>query len=180
MKGYNYDELDDLPHALMSYLHALKILEKTSDKSLRARHIDVLHDIGNIFGKSYKYTNAIAYYDRGLELATNEDDQSRMLMLMYSKAYDLLQLKRTTESIELLKDACNLSNRYADTTMLLKCFNLLGVIHKENSFFTAAREYYQYILESPSATARDRARALHNTAVAYLKLENIGLSKFFL
>ncbi len=167
IKGHIHRKHNDLTKALLMYLKASAILENLADERSVKTYTDVLLNSGSIFRKYYKYDEAIEFYDKGLELATAWDFPGRRSKFLYNKASNLHDKGDLSDALEALKQATQLADRLGDNARLIKCFNLFGLIHTDNEFYDAAREYYQYILSDPNATDKDKAMSLHNLALTY-------------
>ncbi|MCP4459431.1 MAG: tetratricopeptide repeat protein [Cytophagales bacterium] len=167
IKGYIFKQQNILAKAFLMYLKSSEVLHKLDDERAAKTHTSVLLNSGAILRKYSQYEAAIEFYDKGLKVANDWDFVKQQLKLQYNKASSLRKKGELQTAMELLKETASLAHSLEDHGQLLKCFNLLGLIHKDNGFFTEAREYYQYILESPHGSPKDRALAYHNLAIAY-------------
>ncbi len=179
IKGYIHRKHNDLTKALLMYLKASASLENLTDERSVKMHADVLLNSGSIFRKYYKYDEAIEFYDKGLELATAWDFPGRRSKFLYNKASTLHDKGDLTVALEVLKEASTLADQLEDIDLLMDCFNLFGLIHKDSEFYEVAREYYQYILGSPDASGKDKAIAYHNMAITYDEENKVDESKSY-
>ncbi|MCP4459433.1 MAG: tetratricopeptide repeat protein [Cytophagales bacterium] len=167
IKGYIHRQQNKLAMAQLMYLKAINIFNHLGGKKAAKTYLDVLLNSGSIFRKYYKYDEAIEFYNKGLELADIWIMEKQKLKLLINKSSALQDKGELDNSLEVLKEAVGLAYQLEDSSRLIKCWNLIGLVHKDSQFYEMAREYYHYILSSPSASEKDKAAAYHNIAVTF-------------
>lgn len=182
LKGYIYEQQQALPKALFMYLNATSILDLLKEEKSIKTHLDILINVGIILRKYSKYDESIKLYDKGLALYHFYEINSpyKHLKLLYNKAFCLRRQGKTQEALEALKETVSLANKYENDGMLLKSFNLLGLIHEDGKHFTEAREYFHYILDNEKASMKDKAMAYQNISLTYQEEGNKEEAKRYL
>jgi len=177
IKGVVYRKQKNLSKAFLMYLKASVILDKLQDEKSVKTYLDVLLGSGAILVRYYKYDEAIELYNKGLELASKKSFEIRKQKLLYNKSYAFWKKGNLPNALDNLKETVQLAYKLGDSSRVLKCFNLFGLINKDNQFHETAREYYEYILASPRASDRDKAAAYHNIAVTFNEENQLDISK---
>ncbi|GAB4245127.1 MAG: hypothetical protein Tsb0034_23600 [Ekhidna sp.] len=165
IKAYVYDEQGDFSKALLMYLNASSNIGELEDERSLKTSMDIALNIGSILRKHYKYNEAIDFYDDALSKADVNHFPSKRLKLLYNKASVLQDKKDLPYAIETLNEAVQVSKMIEDDRMMLKCWNLLGLVFKDNGDYSSAKYHYQKIIASPEAVKKAIALAFHNIGI---------------
>lgn len=178
IKAYILDEQNKLSQALYMYLKASDALSNISADTDPKISANILLNSGIILGKYYHYDEAIKYYDQGLE-QTDSTPSYQRLKLLYGKAYHLRRQGEYISALEVLKEASNLAIDLERPSFLLKCYNLLGLLHRENNFLEEAKSYFDHILADPQSSIKNKGLAYNNLALLHYDAGDIDLSKYY-
>ena len=181
IKGYIYGKNNQLSKAFVMYLKSARILEALKDEKSSKTYTSVMLNSGKILRKFHKYDEAIECYERGIKVAVAWGQQLdfQMTKLNYNKAYCLREKGNQPQALQILKEVSKQFFEQERNTYVIKSFNLLGLVHKDGGYYTAAREYYDYILNHEKASAKDKAQAYHNIAVTYREEKNMAKAEAY-
>ncbi|SNS52645.1 Tetratricopeptide repeat-containing protein [Ekhidna lutea] len=171
IKAYLYDEKNELDEALLFYLKASNEYDKLKDHDAVKSNMMVIVNIGSILRRNNKYDESIKYYQKGLQLATENSYPKRRMNLYYNIASALHDKGDLALASSYLLKSIELAKTHEYDWMLVKSWNLLGWILKDNGDFDQSRFYYNKIIKFPQAQSEMIAKAYHNKAVTYF-LEN--------
>lgn len=167
ISGYVYRHKNDLNKAFYMYLRAVYLLEPQDDEQSAKLYTSILLNSGGILRQNFQYNEAVAFYDKGIEIARYWNFQSQLQKLLYNKASALQENKQYPEALSALDESLRLAESLRHYEMGLKCQNLFGLIHLDQKEFEGARDYFNAILNHPHSTTYDKARALHNMALTF-------------
>jgi len=179
IKGYIHDERNELPKAFVTYLKAANIFNGLNDEKSAKNFVVITVNIGGILTKYCKYDEAIELYEEALIKANENKITFQVQKLLYNKAFALRKKGDLLGASEALKESVDLAFTLQDTSRIIRCFNLLGLVHKDGEQYTDSREYFNYIIQHPKASDKDRALALHNTGITYREQNKVDSAKYF-
>ncbi len=168
IKGHIYDLQGDLSNAFVSYLKSISICQKLGTDAAKKKFVKISANISRILTKHYKYEEALEVTQNAYTKAQELDLKSQQQKLTYNMAHIHWKSGELDKALYSLKESVDIAHSLKDTTRLIKCFMLFGVIHKDGKQYQEARNYYQYILNHPKALLKDIRSAYHNIAASYM------------
>lgn len=171
IKAYIYDEKNELDKAFLYYLKAENQLKNEDGEKFIKTRIDVILNIGSILRRNSKFTEAIEFYDRGLELTKNELFKKRRANLCFNIASVYQDLDDLNSASKYLSEAALIADAIEYNWLLLKIWNLQGLVFKDQEDYNSSREFYKKIIDS--STSNDIVgKAYHNLAVTHIEENN--------
>jgi signal transduction histidine kinase len=132
--------LRNYPLALDNFDNVLRIGEK-HDNALLIRK--GLTNKGVILNTLAQYNEALACFERALEIAQLDNDNSNRATLINNIGNINIKLNRNETAINNFKDALSLYTDMDDKDGISRCYNNLGEVYLELGNILEALEYYQ-------------------------------------
>lgn len=174
IKGYILEEQQKPEQALLSYLKADYSLKKSShDKALSTR-INLHINIGSILRRHFKYDASVETYREGLLLADSNSFSKQRLQLLFNLGQVYQNQGNLPLAIQSLKEGLYIAKKRNDYQRTMKIWNLLGIIHKDNSDYVSSRNYYNAIISHPEARPKIKGQALHNLGMTFIMQQDFN------
>lgn len=180
IKGYIYDEQNDLAKALIMYLKSSALLDELDSEESVDIQLSVLLNSGSILDNQYKYPEAIEIYDRGLALAELSGNASFSQQFLYNKAATLRRSGELNAAVTFLTQSVEIAKELSNINQLIKCWNLFGLILKDNGDYNESRKYYSKVVHHPSAKLTQVVTSLHNTATTFSSEGLLDSAEYYL
>ncbi|WP_421764018.1 tetratricopeptide repeat protein [Ekhidna sp.] len=166
IKAYIYDEKNELDKAFLFYLKAEDQLKNKDEERFLKTRIDVILNIGSILRRNSKYDEAIQFYERGLDLISKDDFDKRRANLCFNIASVHQDVGDLNSALNYLTEAATISEKLDYNWLLLKVWNLQGLVFKDLEDYQRSRTFYKKIITL--STSKDIvSKAYHNMAITY-------------
>ncbi|MCR9251969.1 MAG: tetratricopeptide repeat protein [bacterium] len=166
------DDLNDkLNQAVPAYLKALDMFSEFEREKARSNQSKIYLNLGRIFRIHYKYDDAINFYKRGLEIATDLDNKKLRMDHLHNMSIAYRHKGDLVKAAEIQFEKLSIHDQN-DVIADVKSYNQLGLIHKDLGDYEESRNYFEHIVElqRDKKNSKYRARAYHNIATCF-KLE---------
>ncbi|WP_258100636.1 tetratricopeptide repeat protein [Marinoscillum pacificum] len=180
IKAFAYDAKQDLGKSFVLNLKALELLNKLKSKQASDTRIEILNNTGLILKQHYVYSEAIKYYDEGIDLAIENGNMELLAPLYYNKALALRHNNQLNEALEIIELSLLSAQKAKDESRVLRGLNQKGLILKDLEEFNRARDTYTEIIKYPfekKSPEKYLGQAWHNIAVTYLNENNLDKAK---
>ncbi|HAF78835.1 MAG TPA: hypothetical protein DCG42_16110 [Maribacter sp.] len=166
----------DYPATYANFLHALSIAEKQNDLFFLFR---MNMNLGTIFSKLENYNEALAYYDKALEVTQNLKDPTKDVMLLSNLAYLNIKLNNLDEAKIHLDKCLKLFESQTNKTWLAWTQYTLGYYNQAKNNFDTALDYYKkaLVLHENFNDVKSKADIIYGIAGTYLSKDNLPLAE---
>ncbi|MFV1449960.1 tetratricopeptide repeat-containing sensor histidine kinase [Maribacter sp. HS] len=166
----------DYPATYANFLHALSIAEKQNDLFFLFR---MNMNLGTIFSKLENYNEALAYYDKALEVTQNLKDPTKDVMLLSNLAYLNIKLNNLDEAKIHLDKCLKLFESQTNKTWLAWTQYTLGYYNQAKNNFNTALDYYKkaLVLHENFNDVKSKADIIYGIAGTYLSKDNLPLAE---
>ncbi len=166
IQGFAFEEKDNQSKALLNYLRGIEILKELGDSRSVKAHLGMLLNSGGILRNHYRYEDARAFYQRGLErIGTDQAYTTLRLKFLMNMANVLSDEGNLDSAYRVLREAIRIADFDNNLSMLTRCYNLIGTVADNNLQYPLAREYYKKVISA--GFEKETAMALHNTGVSF-------------
>ncbi len=179
IKGYVYSKQGDLASAFVHYLKSALLCKKIGTKESKTKFAELSINLSRILTTHYKYDEALEITHEGFTLTIELGLKFQEQKLKFNEAIIHWKSGELDKSLLSLKESVHIAHSFQDTTRVLKCFMLFGLIHKDGKQYHEARKYYQHVLNHPKASTTDLAKANQNMAVSYMEEGNYKEAKHY-
>lgn len=158
--NYKFGEAKSL--FVMSYLHrmdnqlgksfelnlkALKILELSNDPRTPETLTQVYSNTGEILINHFKYQEAVKYFDKGLQVSSENQLEERTQNLLYNRAYAFRKAKEYFKAKTDFEQCREIAIKIGDEWMILNSLNMLGKVALDFKEYEQARMYFQKVID---------------------------------
>ncbi|MEM6814402.1 MAG: tetratricopeptide repeat protein [Bacteroidota bacterium] len=172
IKAYLFAERNELDEALLYYLKADHVFKNIRQDKFVKEHLDVTLNIGVILSRNKNHEEAIKLYLQAIKVADEDLYSKRRLQLLYNLSSTYRDWGDLSNAIDYLEQTARLANKLENSRLLLKSWNLLGLIHQDNGDFDKSRQFYEKIISHNSANDEAISKAYHNLANTYVKVSD--------
>ena len=145
--AYIHDEIEaEFGKAIIYYLEAIRYAEQSTDENIRSTLISLYKNCGVIFRKFNAFELAISYYEKGIDLAKIQGNESQTISSLYNLSGVYMDMELFNEAISILEqiqitlDSKN--HKYYDIT------NRLAICYMENGQGDQAQELAELVINS--------------------------------
>nr|MDO8088887.1 tetratricopeptide repeat protein [Candidatus Sigynarchaeum springense] len=128
--------------ALEFALKALDIADKTGTEQSQ-----YLNNVGEIYRHMGNYDDAIPYYKRTIEHATNEGDIRTRGNALHNIGLILSEQARLDESMDYLQKSLKISEDFGNLIDIMKSINTIGTILEKKRDYASAQVHYERALQ---------------------------------
>ena len=166
--GYFYQQQDNIPKAIESYLKGLKILQDINDKNIRAA---ILHNLGSVYDGQGDMQKALEYHHKDFNLREEIGDKSGMAVSLNDMALIYYHQGDIPKSLEYHHRSLKINEELGDKKAVARCLNNVAVIYEAQGDHTNALVYFQKSLKFRKEIGDKRgiANSLNNIGGAYKK-----------
>ncbi len=138
--------------ALILFLRALEIFEKTNDKAGIA---NVLGNIGVIYNILGDYSKALEYSFKGLKLEEASGNKSGILAKLSGIGLVYFQQQDYNKALEFYFKALKLAEELGDKTLAATNLSNIGIVYMVRKNFAGALNYYQQAYVKAKETGQE-------------------------
>lgn len=167
---------NNLAQAMDYFIKALKIADKISDNTSRAR---VLNNLGAISEAQQNFEQAFTYYQQSYEIKREQLDSLGMARSLNNMGSSSIPLKRYLNAVEYLLTSIEIKHKLNETRGLAPSYANLGIAYKELGDYDKAIVYHRKNMEEDRKLGQlnDLFYGYNNIAIVYAKQNNLAMAQ---